>query len=351
MPSRSALAAVSLLFGSVLGCALHEQVDLSNPEPIQEVLDGEGLTAEQAGSLEEQLAEDPGNIAKRTRLIEYYALQFGNDRARDRRREHVLWLVRNAPEAAVLAWGYPLLYDLANPVLSEQVSAAWSRHVEDDPNNVSILRHAAKFHEFNNPELAITLLERGQSLDESNPLWSRELGTLHWLESDPSGESEPEASRRALAHFERAYELSDGLERELLLPMLAMIAFTVGELEKAREHAESMLQGDRQSLEAGDRVHIGHITLGRIALRDGDLEDAKSRLIAACEVPASAGLEVSSPRMSLAQDLLELGESQIVLRYFSLCSKPWERGQETLRAWTAIVEKGGIPDFSGNSLF
>ena len=352
MTVRLPLATVPLLIASMLGCALDGQENLSNLKPVQEVLDGATLTAEQAASLEERLAEDPGDIEKRTRLIEYYNAQFGNSRAKDKRRGHVLWLIQDAPEAPVLAWGYPLLYDLANPVLSEEVSARWSRHLEGDPNNLTILRHAANFHEFNNPEFAITLLERAQSLDDSNPLWPRELGSLHWLEGNlASGERDTEALRRAFAHYERANELSDDLERELLLPMLAVIAFNLGELDKARENAESMLKGHRQSLEKGVRIHVGHLTLGRIALRKGDLEEAKSRLIAACEVPASAGLEGVEPEMGLAQDLLELGESQVVLHYFSVCSKLWQRGRETLRAWAAVVEKGGIPDFSNHMLF
>lgn len=352
MPLNSPLAIVPLLIASMLGCALDGQEGFSNLKPVQEVLDGATLTAEQAESLEERLAQDPGDIEKRTRLIEYYTVQFGNARARDERRNHVLWLIQNAPEAPVLAWGYPLLYDLANPVLSKEVSARWSRHLEGDPNNLTILRHAANFHEFNNPELAISLLERAESLDDSNPLWPRELGSLHWLESNlPSGERDSQASRRAFACYKRAYDLSDDLERELLLPMLAVIAFSLGEFEKAREHAESMLEEDRQSREAGVRIHIGHLTLGRIALREGDLEEAKSRLIAACEVPASAGLEGVSPEMGLAQNLLELGESQVVLRYLSVCSKLWERGRETLRAWAAVVEEGGMPDFSNDIIF
>ena len=350
MPVRLPLATVPLLIASMLGCALDGQAP--HLKPVQEVLEGAPLTAEQAASLEERLAEDPGDIEKRTRLIEHYTAQLGDSGASDKRRGHVLWLIQNAPEAPVLAWGYPLLYDLANPVLSEEVSATWSRHLEADPNNLTILRHAANFHEFNDPELAITLLERAQSLDDSNPLWPRGLGLQHWLESNlPSGERDTEALRRAFAHCERAYELSDDLERELLLPMLAVIAFNLGELEKAREHAGSMLKGQRQSREAGVRIHIGHLTLGRIALREGDLEEAKSRLIAACEVPASAGLEGVSPEMGLAQDLLELGESQVVLRYLSVCSKLWERGRETLRAWAAVVEEGGMPDFSNDMIF
>ena len=125
MPLNSPLAIVPLLIASMLGCALDGQEGFSNLKPVQEVLDGATLTAEQAESLEERLAQDPGDIEKRTRLIEYYTVQFGNARARDERRNHVLWLIQNAPEAPVLAWGYPLLYDLANPVLSKEVSARW----------------------------------------------------------------------------------------------------------------------------------------------------------------------------------------------------------------------------------
>ena len=168
---------------------------------------------------------------------------------------------------------------------------------------------------------------------------------------DPGGKPDAEVAGQALAHYERAYTLSDEVWRDALLPELATTAFHAGQVEKAREYAESLLGGDRQDWNEGNRIHYGNLTLGRIALFAGDVEEAKSRLIAAGETPGSPQLNSFGPDMTLAKELLERGESQVVLRYFSLCAEFWERGQEELQAWTVLVEGDVMPDFSKNLNF
>ena len=51
------------------------------------------------------------------------------------------------------------------------------------------------------------------------------------------------------------------------------------------------------------------------------------------------------PNMALARDLLQQGESAVVLEYFTRCADSWPRGKERLSAWAAEVEGGAIPDF------
>jgi hypothetical protein len=53
--------------------------------------------------------------------------------------------------------------------------------------------------------------------------------------------------------------------------------------------------------------------------------------------------------MSLAKELLEAGESEVVLEYFQLCGEFWIYGEQRLATWTEVVNEGGIPDF-GSSL-
>ena len=154
-----------------------------------------------------------------------------------------------------------------------------------------------------------------------------------------------EMAGRALAHYERAYTLSDEESRNPLLTELAKTAFRAGRLEKAREYAESMLGVDQRDWNEGNRIHNGNLTLGRIALLENDIKEAKARLIAAGETPGSPQLNSFGPDMTLAKELLQRGESEVVLRYFSLCSRFWELGQEELQAWTAEVEEGGVRDF------
>ena len=380
MPARSSLfAPVSLLVGSLLCSSLFGQ-DSFNPFRYPYALQvAVRLTPEQVGSLERQLAEDPNCGETRMQLIRYYSRQpvdswaarqmlkgnvlmqfigyffhqFGDRRTRRKRGEHVLWFIKNAPEAAVLGWPEGDIDPHADADLYREGEAAWSRHLENDPKNLAVLWNASRFHSSGGDrERSIALLERGQSLDKSNPHWAWELGFRHALKSrGPGGKRDAEVAGRALAHYERAYALSDEEGRDSLSPDLATTAFHAGQFEQAREYAESMLGGHRQGWNVGNRIHYGNLTLGRLALLEGAVEEAKSRLIAAGETSGSPQLNSFGPDMTLAQELLERGEFEVVLRYFSLCSEFWELGQEELQAWTARVEKGGMPDFSMNLNF
>jgi hypothetical protein len=52
--------------------------------------------------------------------------------------------------------------------------------------------------------------------------------------------------------------------------------------------------------------------------------------------------------MTLAKELLEKGESDVVLQYFTLCRNFWEDGRHRLDEWTSAVRRGEIPDFGPN---
>ena len=75
------------------------------------------------------------------------------------------------------------------------------------------------------------------------------------------------------------------------------------------------------------------------------------RLIAAGRTPGSPQLNSFGPDMTLASELLELGESEVVLGYFSLCSEFSRMDRGRLETWTALVEGGATPDLSRNSRF
>jgi hypothetical protein len=64
----------------------------------------------------------------------------------------------------------------------------------------------------------------------------------------------------------------------------------------------------------GDAVHQGNIVLGRLALRSGEVEEAKRYLLLAGKTPGSTSLASQGPSMALARNLLERGESAAVLQ-------------------------------------
>ena len=314
------------------------------------------LTPEQAASLERKLENDPHDLASRTRLLRYY---FGSYRFPDRsvreqmekaQTRHILWLIRNRPEARVLGSPAGTIDLVFDPEGYAEGKNAWLDRLQREPANLKALEHAANFFTLTDKDLAFESLKQAQSLDEGNPKWSRELGHMYSLEiiGEDSPEMITELAEKALVQFERAYQLSDGPWRTGLVKDLARMATTANQHGKAREYAQALLTHDTADWNSRDHHHHGHLVLGNIALAEDDIEEAKRHLLAAGESMASLEPDAAEPNMSLAGELLKKGEKEVVLQYFSLCSRSWERGRDKLEKWSVLVQAGLEPDFGGN---
>jgi len=95
----------------------------------------------------------------------------------------------------------------------------------------------------------------------------------------------------------------------------------------------------------GNRIHQANIMMGRSALRGGDLETARSCLLAAGHTPGSPQLDSFGPNMSFAREMLEAGERETVLEYLKLCRSFWKADEGRLNRWTQEIKEGRIPDF------
>lgn len=147
---------------------------------------------------------------------------------------------------------------------------------------------------------------------------------------------------------------ADEYNRWLALGDAAMLNVAVGSHDKAGPYAEELLRlapNYSKNWNFGNALHKGKLTLGRLALRAGELESAKEFLLEAGRTPGSPTLNSFGPNMTLAKELLEKGERDAVLEYFGLCGKFWKLGGAKLREWAAVVKDGGIPDFGANLLY
>lgn len=144
--------------------------------------------------------------------------------------------------------------------------------------------------------------------------------------------------------------------RFLNLGRAAKLSWAMGYVKQARELAEDALTlNEKLSRGAPEKVHGGvvhdaNMVLGRIAVREGRLEDAKQLLLTAGQFGGASGATISEPNMGLAKDLLERGEQATVLKYFELCRKVWS-SKEKLALWKEDVEGGRIPDFGSNFIY
>lgn len=100
----------------------------------------------------------------------------------------------------------------------------------------------------------------------------------------------------------------------------------------------------------GNAVHYGNLALGRSALLNGDVVEARQRLLAAGRTPGSPQLGDQGPDMTLAQELLARGEQEVVLAYLGLCDHFWIRKEKNrVHEWTEALRTGHAPEFGKRS--
>ncbi|MEM8947647.1 MAG: RNA polymerase subunit sigma-24, partial [Planctomycetota bacterium] len=65
----------------------------------------------------------------------------------------------------------------------------------------------------------------------------------------------------------------------------------------------------------------------------------------------SPQMDSFGPNMTLAKELLEKGEKEVVLEYFELCRTFWDMGHGRLDQWAKDVKAGNTPVFGPNLLY
>lgn len=98
------------------------------------------------------------------------------------------------------------------------------------------------------------------------------------------------------------------------------------------------------------------MVLGRIELKEGNTSKAIEHLFLAAKTPGSPQLDSFGPNLSLANDLLQIGELDAVIEYLELTISFWadeddpvhKRNLSKIRNWQKQIRKGDIPDFGPN---
>ncbi len=153
------------------------------------------------------------------------------------------------------------------------------------------------------------------------------------------------------ARMDAAVSRLGGLDRFYRLVGLAKAALDAGEIEKAAGYGHELLDMAGQfptDWNYGNAVYFGNWVLGRIVLQRGDESQAGEYLLRAAATPGSPQLNTFGPNTTLAQELLEKGQTGVVLQYFDLCAKFWKMDRGNLAAWAATAKAGGMPNFGAN---
>lgn len=238
-----------------------------------------------------------------------------------------------------------LKYRHENPESYAAGKTLWEQHLQTDRKNAAIRWNAAKFFFTSDSEKSLQLLQRGEKLEPDNPRWPDRIGFRHQLDLHHSPyTSRKQIAAKSLRAYERAYSLSEAKEQVELLDELANVAYYAGNLEKAKSYsAEGLEKIKPDQWEFWDVRHEGHIILGLVALKSGEIEAAKDYLLKAANTEGAKRYD--SPNMALAKELLERGERETVLEYLDLCSKFWNPKRSKVNEWKAEINDGHFPDF------
>ncbi|MEL7123092.1 MAG: hypothetical protein AAFO07_26820 [Bacteroidota bacterium] len=120
-------------------------------------------------------------------------------------------------------------------------------------------------------------------------------------------------------------------------------AFLKNDLVSAKKSAFQyleMAQSFKDNWNYGNAIHKANIMLGKIALKENQIELAKQYLIKAGKTPGSPQLNSFGPNLSLAKELLEHGERKAVIEFIKQSKKYWKwffSWQKTRKFIKAIV--------------
>jgi Flp pilus assembly protein TadD len=311
---------------------------------------GRTLTAKQASALEASVAKNPDDLSARTKLLGYYfTSRYTAPDAKEACRKHVLWIIKNHPEAEIADTPFSSIDPSVDPDGYHEAKQLWADQTKAHAKDAAVLGHAANFLFLHDRALAEGLLKQAQVLEPKNPNWSDRLGHLYKLEGSKT------AAAKALGELEKA-QAADTSEMSKFsrLDELAKSAFEAQELGKASQYAEDLLKAATKhpkNWNYGNAIHHGNNVLGRIALKKGNAKQADEFLLKAGQTPGSPQLDSFGPNMSLAKELLEAGEKDTVLQYFELCRKFWKSGGDRLDRWTKEVAAGLAPQFGANMVY
>ena len=169
--------------------------------------------------------------------------------------------------------------------------------------------------------------------------------------AQPTPDKKPIASQLVAAQEKVINTLPTAEDKFHMTTEIAPLAFVAGDHIKAGMYAKDLLiqaESMKDDWDYGNAVHTANLVLGRIALAAGDIDEAKRLLLLAGKTPGSPQLESFGPDMLFAKELLEKGEKDVVIQYFTLCSAFWKMDDGKLAQWKTEVQDNEIPDFGPN---
>jgi tetratricopeptide (TPR) repeat protein len=337
---------------------------------------GKDVSGNQVAWLETQRDVGGIELAARVTLLGRY---FGATKKAIRacRATHIYWIIEHHPDRSIAGCPEAWILRFQHSATYEPAKSLWLQQCAAHKANAAVLGNAAKFFSLNEPELAEKFYLDAQKVEPSNPEWHEGLAQLYRLSAaGGSAESRRKKARQALVELEMAEQIRSShpagmvtsfgratpeeshqlqlLSRLHSLPDRARAAFDAGEYKFARQFAQECLalassaENEEFLWNDGNAIHYSHLVLGRVELQAGNLQQAKAHLIESGKTTGSPNLGSFGPNMSLANELLEQGEWDVVLEYLDLCGKFWKSGSDKIDQWKDEITRREIPWFGAN---
>ena len=312
-------------------------------------LAGTELSADAVAATERKVASNPNDTESRVKLLGFYfALRNGDESAQEAAQPHILWIISNFPDSEAAGEPWVRIRKSVDPSRYEAVREAWCENLRKHPDNAQVMANAARFFLLNEMALSEELLMQAQALEPDNAEWTERLGHLFSLKAtDGDAASKSESHGKALELFEAALAV-EGKPRFYQLDTVAKAAFKAGHLDKARTYSTELLaiapSFDR-NWNYGNAIYTGNSILALIALGEGDMNLARTYMLAASLTPGSPQLDSFGPDLTIAKEMLDRGEREAVVNFLNNVSKFWDGRVETITEWKEIIRRGQIPIF------
>ena len=196
-------------------------------------------------------------------------------------------------------------------------------------------------------ELIVHLYEHANEIDPNFGRWKLSLMSAY-----RSFASVTAAPAEKIAFLEKALAAAPNPSARIsVLPELSQQYLSAGNTAKAAEAANELLNADQDTRNRnGDALFTAHTVLGRIALRQGDVKEAASHLLAAGRAPSGQQFGSYGPGdWRLAEELLAAGGRDSVLAYLDLLRGLWKNDNGRLDTWASTIRSGGTPNFDPNA--
>jgi hypothetical protein len=321
------------------------------------------LTLEEVAELETIVEQNPHDLKSRSMLLAYYLNKRSKDEiTNDKRIEHALWLLENYPETEGLSAFLPHRND--------EIAELWMQQLDKYPDNLQVIYNAGTWFTGGYIDRSIECYQLGKSLDpETSAKWDQQLAGMYRQKMRESPEEEKQVwAEASLRAYEDAYVNSKppsyttppgypsitfaggapNFEKPRILREMTRMALTVGDLDKATDYANLMLESEGPG---GGPINFydANYVLGMVAVQNNDLEKAGEYLLATVDFPGSPqSLYSFKPNMSLAKELVDRGQRDVVLSFLKKCPEFWTGDYIPCSRWIQEIEAGETPDFSGH---